>query len=150
MGKSEMATASIGIKIKFVELANLLNADNFESINSILNNAIIEDENEHYNDNYQDMISEMYIYEVDYKNNIITFDKYKQELMTYTKLFDYKLLIPVHKILSTTRWGYDRDGVNSSSMEIKDAMKIINKKMPNEYKFLSSYPIVFMLYQDSG
>ena len=150
MGKSEMATASIGIKIKFVELVNLLNADNFESINSILNNAIIEDENEHYNDNYQDMISEMYVYEVDYKNNIITFDKYKQELMTYTKLFDYKLLIPVHEILSTTRWGYDRDGVNSSSMEIKDAMKIINKKMPNEYKFLSSYPIVFMLYQVSG
>jgi hypothetical protein len=150
MGKSETATSSIGIKIKFVELANLLNADNFESINSILNNAIIEDENEHYNDNYQDMISEMYVYEVDYKNNIITFDKYKQELMTYTKLFDYKLLIPVHEILSTTRWGYDRDGVNSSSMEIKDAMKIINKKLPNEYKFLSSYPIVFMLYQVSG
>ncbi len=150
MGKSETATSSIGIKIKFVELANLINADNFDSINSILNDAIIEDENEHYNDNYQDMISEMYIYEKDYKNNIITFDKYKQELMTYTKLFDYKLLIPVHEILSTTRWGYDRDGVNSSSMEIKDAMKIINKKMPNEYKFLSNYPIVFMLYQVSG
>jgi hypothetical protein len=150
MGKSETATAFIGIKIKFVELVNLLNEDNFKSINSIFNYAIIEDENEHYNDNYQEMLSKMYIYKNNYEDNIIKFDKYKQELMTYEYIFDYKLLIPVHEILSTTRWGYDRDGINSSSMEINDAMKIINKKIPNEYKFLSNYPIVFILQQASG
>lgn len=150
MGKSETAATFIGIKIKFVELAKLLNADNFESIDSILDCAMIEDENDHFNDNYQEMLSNMCAYKKKYKNNIITIDEYKNILLTYDYILEYKLLIPVHEILSTTRWGYNREGINSLSIEIKDVMKIINTKMPNEYKFLSSYPIVFILQQSSG
>jgi hypothetical protein len=144
MGKSETSTSSIGIKILLSDLISQINEKNFKLIDDILLNGFIEDDNDYCN--------ELYIQIMMYNSLPETWLEYKEYLETTFKtiknscLFDKYLLLPIKEILSTTRWGYDREGINGLSTSIDFDMSVNT----DEYKELEKYNIVFILKQHSG
>ena len=50
-------------------------------------------------------------------------------------LFDKYLLVPIKEIISSTRWGYDREGTNSNSRPIDFDLSVNT----DEYKELEKY-----------
>ena len=61
-------------------------------------------------------------------------------------LFDKYLLVPLKRILSLERWGYDRDGTNSVSRPIDFDLSIDTDK----YKEIEQTDIVFLITQYAG
>ena len=61
-------------------------------------------------------------------------------------LFDKYLLFPIKQILSTDRWGYDRNGTNGSARPIDFDLSLDIEK----YKEIKKFKIVFILTQSSG
>ena len=57
MGKCEIATASIGIKILLSNLILQINETNFNLIKGMLNDGFIEDENKYFNEVYEEIIN---------------------------------------------------------------------------------------------
>jgi len=158
MGKSETSTASIGIKILLSDLISQINEKNFEIICFMLYEGFIEDDNDYYNEVYNQVVNrELPETWLEYKEYLETnFKKYG----SYNKLrfsnevhhtiengclFDQYLLFPIKKILSTERWGYDREGTNCSSRPIDFDLSV----NIDEYKELEKYNIVFILKQHS-
>ena len=160
MGKSETSTASIGIKILLSDLISQINETTFEIIYMMLYNGFIEDENDYYNDVYTLVIhcNELPETWLEYKEYLETnFKKYgSYNKLRYSNevqhtvengcLFDQYLLVPIKKILSTERWGYDREGPNCNSKPIDFDLSVNT----DEYKELEKYNIVFILKQHSG
>lgn len=105
MGKCETARTSIGIKILLSDLILQINETNFDLINKILNEGFISDENENYNNVYTDII-----WSNDLPKNFLDFKNFLEQEFKYRGLFDEELLLPIKKILSTDRWGYNREG----------------------------------------
>jgi hypothetical protein len=163
MGKSETATASIGIKILLCELMIQLNETNFAMIKKMICNGFIEDDNEFYNEVYKEIVGynegdiELPNDYLEFKNYLT--DKFKNN-GSYHKskysskvepdlsdgcLLDKELLFPIKEILSTERWGYDRYGINAMSRPL-DFDLSVNMEMYNEIK---NYTIVFILEQNT-
>ena len=158
MGKSETSTASIGIKILLSDLISQINEATFELICTMLYNGFIEDENDYYNQVYNEVVNfklpETWL---EYKEYVETnFKKYG----SYNKskfsgevhhtiedgcLFDKYLLVPIKEIISSTRWGYDREGTNSNSRPIDFDLSVAT----DEYKELEKYNIVFIVHHHS-
>jgi hypothetical protein len=141
MGKCETARTSIGIKILLSDLISQINETNFDLINKILNEGFISDENENYNDAYTDII-----WSNDLPKNYLDFKIFLEQEFKNRGLFDKELLLSIKKILSTDRWGYDREGKNSNYRPIDFDLSVDVE----EYKEIKKYTIVFILEQHSG
>jgi len=159
MGRCESAESSIGIKIKLSDLILQINETNFETIKQMLTYGFIEDDNEYFNEVYERInrseIPENYIefkiylqekYETNgsyYKN------KFTNEITRTLDngcLFDKYLLVPVKRILTTGRWGYERYGTNGVSIPINFDLSVNIE----EYKEIEKKEVVFILRQHSG
>ncbi len=64
-------------------------------------------------------------------------------------LLDQYLLVYEQDILSTSRWGYDRMGVNGKSTPI-DFNLFLNRESLEKYKMIEGVEVVFMIQQSSG
>jgi len=164
MGKSETATASIGIKILLSDLILQINEKNFKLIKKMIYDGCIEDSNGYYNEVYNNIIgygeddnelSEKYLEFKEYlirefKNN----GSYYKSKLSYKVepdlsngcLFDQKLLVPIKDILATERWGYERYGVNSTSIPLDFDLSLDLK----EYEEIKNFNIIFFVKQHSG
>lgn len=141
MGKCETAKTSIGIKILLSDLILQINETNFDLIKEILNEGFISDENENYNNVYTDII-----WSNDLPKNYLDFKNFLEQEFKYRGLFDEELLLPIKKILSTDRWGYNREGRNGNYRPIDFDLSMDIEK----YKEIKKYTIVFILEQYSG
>ena len=61
-------------------------------------------------------------------------------------LLDRYLLVPIKNIISTQRWGYNREGTNSNSRPL-DFDLLVNTE---EYKDITNYTIVFFITQHAA
>ena len=145
MGKTETATASIGIKILLSDLILQINETNLTIIKRMLDDGFIEDRNDEYNNIYTDIIGSR-----EYDNILSkTYLEYKEYLIKELEdkcLFDKELLIPIKEILSTDRWGYNRYGINGVSRTI-DFDLTLNTE---EYDEIKNFNIVFLIKQYGG
>ncbi len=144
MGRSESAYAAIGIKIKLIDFVNLLSKENY--IKNILYDGVIEDDNMELNTIYHFEILE----KMQNIQDVDNIDEYKEKiknLIIDNSLGDSYLLFPIHNIISTDRFGYFREGTNSSSK----LYYTLNTEIPKEYSFLTNYKheLVFMITQNS-
>ena len=162
MGKCESATSSIGIKILLSDIIPQINENTFILIMEMLSNGFIEDNNNYFNEVYREIIYNNDIIDSDdfavVKNYLIkefknrdSINKYKfssreEPTLSNGCLFDKYLLVPVKKILTTDRWGYDRYGTNGSSRPINFDLSLDIEK----YKDINKFEIVFLLMQSSG
>jgi len=165
MGRCETSTASLGIRILLSDLIEQINKENFNLIKKMLNDGIIEDSNEYFNEVYQKVIGydnadvilpENHMEFKDFltkefksngsyyksKNTNIVVDHYLNKGCMY----DRHLLIPIKEILSTERWGYSREGINCSSMPI-DFDLTVNT---DEYKMIKHFTKIFIIKQNAG
>lgn len=162
MGKSESATATIGIKILLSDLVMQINETNFNVIKQMLEKGFIEDENEFFNEVFENIIW----YEnvigntnwLDVKRYLISELQNKGSIMKYkfsTRaeptldngcLFDKHLLVPVKNLLETCRWGYDRNGTNCNSRPMDFDLSVDLEK----YKDIEKFETVLILLQQSG
>ena len=166
MGKSETASASLGIKILLSDLVSQINETNFPLIKKMLYDGCIEDMNDYYNEAYKiilghdednieipqtynefkDYISKQFKLHGSYYKS--KFSSIVEPNITRGCLLDKYLLVPIKNILETERWGYDRYGINSASRPI-DFDLSVNLE---EYKKnnIEKYTIIFMIKQHSG
>jgi hypothetical protein len=161
MGKSETASASIGIKILLSDLILQINETNFTLIKKMMYDGCIEDSNGYYNEAYKiilghdedndelpqtynefkDYITEQFKLHGSYYKS--KFSSKKPDL-TYGTLFEQYLLVPVKDILETERWGYERYGVNSVSRPLDFDLSVeLNQDIKN-------FSVVFFIKQHSG
>uniref|UniRef100_A0A6C0EXQ6 Uncharacterized protein n=1 Tax=viral metagenome TaxID=1070528 RepID=A0A6C0EXQ6_9ZZZZ len=164
MGKSETATASIGIKILLSELILQINETNFDLIKKMLYDGCIEDSNEYYNEVYKKIVGygeydnelpkqynkcQKYLIK-EFKNGGSYYkSKFSSEIkpdLSNGSLSERYLLVPIKKILETERWGYERYGINSISRPL-DFDLSVNLK---EYEEIQNFNIIFMVKQHSG
>ena len=164
MGKSETASASIGIKILLSDLISQINETNFSLIKKMLYDGCIEDSNGYYNETYKiilghnednDELPQTYN---EFKDNITEQFKtkgsyYKSKFTSRIEpdlkdgsLLERYLLVPVKDILETERWGYERYGVNSASRPLDFDLSVDVKL----YEEIKNYSIIFLVKQHSG
>jgi hypothetical protein len=166
MGKSETATASIGIKILLADLVAQINETNFTLIKKMLYDGSIEDANGYFNEAYKnilgyddgdielpeqyntfkDYVTEQFKIHGDYykskSTSIVTSD------LSHGCLLKQTLLVSVKDILDTERWGYERYGINSASRSLDFDLSIdLEEYKKNNIK---KYTVVFILKQHSG
>ena len=164
MGRCDTATASLGIKILLSDLIEQINKDNFNLIKKMLNDGIIEDSNEYFNEVYQKVIGyddadvilpDNYLefkehLTKEFKSNGSYYklkDSCKVEpCLTRGCLYDRHLLVSIKEIISTDRWGYSRDGTNSTSRPIDFNLKVNT----DEYKMIKHFKTILLLKQHSG
>ena len=142
MGKCESSKASIGIKILLSDLILQINETNFNIIQEILwdDYSLISDENENFNDIYSYIISSGKL-----PKDYLNFKNYLEYELKNGGLFDKELLLPIKRILTTDRWGYDREGRNGNYCPIDFDLSIDIEK----YKEIEKITIVFILEQNS-
>ena len=157
MGKSETSTVSVGIKIRFSDLLSQITDTNFNLVKKMLYSGCVEDENEYYNEVYRSIIR--HVKDIEPQEEFIKYlstefankgslskDKFNSEItqdLSCGCLLDRDLLVPIKEILSTTRWGYDRNGVNSKSK----AMSTNLLKYKNDYDEIKGKKIVIYIDQ---
>ena len=160
MGRCESAIASIGIKIALSDLVLQINETNFDLIESMLWNGCIEDENDFFNEVYETIIysddmPKDYLHAKDYLIDAFTCNgtyhktRFSREVfptLDHGCLFDQELLIPIKKLLSCERWGYDREGSNSTSRLLDFDLSVHS----HPYQSIEKTTIVFILKQHSG
>ena len=164
MGKSETATASIGIKILLSDLILQINETNLNLIKKMLYDGCIEDSNGYYNESYinilgypygEDKLTGDYLECKEYlinefKTNGSYFkskfsSKVEPDLSEGT-LFERYLLVSVKDILETERWGYERYGVNSASRPLDFDLSVDL----TIYEEIKNFKVIFMVKQHSG
>jgi len=168
MGRSETATALLGLKILLSDLVEQINETNVVLIKKMLFDGVIEDENEFYNETYRRITYyDDYNLSVDY-NLPYDYLKLKEHLTTQFKthgtllkskysnvetpdlsrgsLLEKELLVPVTEILSNQRWGYNREGVNAMSTPFINDLSLNLE----EYKDIKNLKVVFIIIQDSN
>ena len=166
MGKSETASASLGIKILLSDLVAQINETNFALIKKMLYEGSIEDANGYFNEAYKLILGyddgdiEMPEHYDTFKKYIteqfkIHGDYYKSKFSSTVEpdlkhgcLLEKDLLVPIKDLLETERWGYERYGINSASRPLDFDLSI----NLDEYKKhnIKKYTIVFILKQHSG
>ena len=137
MGRCDTATVSIGIKILLSDLISQINENNFNLIKKMLSDGCVEDQDGEYNDTYIQFIEDL-IYQQNY--NYVEFTEYITDQFP-GNLSDMKLLVPIKKILSSERWGYNVSGTNSISKTM-DANLSIDLEEYNEIKNLKTVLIL--------
>jgi hypothetical protein len=166
MGKSETASASIGIKILLSDLILQINETNFDLIKKMVYAGCIEDSNSYYNEVYKNIVgygeddNELPEDYLEWKEYLINEFKtkgsyYKSKFsskvepdLTNGTLFDCYLLVPIKDLLETERWGYERYGVNSASRPLDfDFDLSVELK---EYAEIKNYSMIFFIKQHSG
>ena len=160
MGKSETASASIGINILLADLILQINETNFDLIKKMLYDGCIEDSNGYYNEVYQNIIDdndlpedylkfqEYLIKEFKIKGSYYK-SKFSSEIEPDVKdgtLFERYLLVPIKDILETERWGYERYGINSASRPLDFDLSVDLKA----YADIKNFSVVFIVKQHSG
>jgi hypothetical protein len=167
MGRCETATASIGIKILLSDLILQINENNVTLIKEMLYYGFIEDDNDYFNEIYSRIIGETertfgknelpencldikeYLIN-EFTNNGSYHKSHGESIVKPTLdkgcLFDKYLLVPVKRLLSIDRWGYDRDETNSISTPIDFDLSINTDK----YKEIEKTEIVLILGQHAG
>lgn len=160
MGRSESAQAFIGIKILLSDLILQINETNFHIIKRMLCEGYIDDSNQFYNEVYDEIVQRERG-----MDDIVDCLKFKEYLMhqfksrgSYYKsthssavindvsngcLFDKMLLVPVKKIISTERWGYNRYGINGTSTPLDSELFSTTE----EFKDIHHIEKVFMIKQ---
>lgn len=159
MGKCETSSASIGIKILLSDLIMQINDTNSSLIKDMLYDGFIEDENDYFNEVYSNIIhgDELTDHSIDFKEYITTQlttngsyhkSRYGHVIPTLDKgcLFDKYLLVPVKQLLSTERWGHNREGTNGLSRPMDFDLSVDIEK----YKDIQKIEIVFLVAHDSG
>ena len=164
MGRCDEATVSLGIKILLSDLIKQINKDNFDLIKKMLNDGIIEDSNEYFNEVYQKVIGyddadvilpDNYLefkehLTKEFKNNGSYFkSKQSNFIEPYLNkgcLYDRHLLVSIKEVISTERWGYSREGTNCASIPI-DFDLTVNTE---EYKMIKHFSISLILEQKAG
>jgi hypothetical protein len=164
MGKSETATAAIGLKILLSELVSQIKETNFNLIKKMLYDGTIEDSNGYYNEAYKIILGyddgdielpETYNAFKDYlteqfKNHGSYYkSKFSNEItsdLEHGCLLEKELLVPIKEILSTERWGYGRYGINSTSRPLDFDLSLDLK----EYEAIKKFTLVFIIKQHSG
>ncbi len=162
MGKSETASASIGIKILLSDLVSQINETNFALIKKMLYDGCIEDANDYYNEAYriimvygEDELPETYLECKEYLTNKFKengsyykskFSSKVEPNLTEGSLYENYLLVPIKDILETERWGYERYGVNSASRPLDFDLSVDLKA----YEEIKNFSIIFMVKQHSG
>lgn len=166
MGKSETASASLGIKILLSDLIPQINETNFNLIKKMLYDGFIEDSNDYYNEAYKNVLGyddgdievpEQYDTFKEYVNEQFKihgsyyktkFSNIVEPNITRGCLLEKELLVPIKELLETERWGYGRYGINSASRVIDFDLSIDLE----EYKKnnIEKYKVVFIVKQHSG
>ena len=164
MGKSETASASIGIKILLGDLILQINENNFNLIKKMIYDGCIEDSNGYYNEAYKMIVgygeddNELPEDYLAFKEVLIKEFKdngsfYKSKLtskvlpdISHGTLFDKYLLVPIKDILETERWGYERYGINSASRPLDFDLSVDLSC----YQEIKDFSIIFMVKQHSG
>jgi hypothetical protein len=163
MGKSETASASIGIKILLSDLIIQINETNFTLIKKMLYDGCIEDSNGYYNEAYKIILG----HDEDNVELPQTYNAFKDYITEQFKLhgsyfkskfsskvpdssngtlFERYLLLSIKDILETERWGYERYGVNSASRPLDFDLSVDLKK----YQDIKNFNVVFFVKQHSG
>ena len=167
MGRSETATASLGIKIILSDLVEQITETNAALIKKMLNEGYIEDSNEFYNETYRRItyyddynLSVDYVLPDDYlelKEHLMKEFKTHGSILksNYTSkelpdlhngsLLEKKLLVSVDEIITNQRWGYNREGVNAMSIPYYNIAPNLE-----EYKSLTNFKVVFIIMQDAN
>jgi hypothetical protein len=160
MGHSETATAFIGIKIVLSELIAQLNETNFSVIKNMLCEGYIDDSNEYYNEVYDEIIQrergmddyidclkfkEYFTHEFKSRGSYLksTYSNRAINDVSQGCLFDKTLLVPVKKIISTERWGYNRYGTNGTSIPFDFDLCLSTE----QFKDINHITKVFMIKQ---
>jgi len=164
MGKSETASASIGLKVLLSDLILQINETNFNLIKKMVYDGCIEDSNGYYNEVYQNILGYPYGEDkltgdyLECKEYLINEFKtkgsyYKSKFSSNVEpdlsegsLFDQYLLVPIKDILETERWGYGRYGVNSASRPLDFDLSVDLKI----YEEIKNFSIIFFVKQHSG
>ncbi len=149
MTRYESAGIFIGFKIQLKNLIDQINEDNFCVVKKLLSEGFIEDSNGNLNEYFKNVIEDENIPSeyFDYKKFII--DKFNQNFgdKNLNKQF---LLIPVIKMLETTRWGLNRKGTNCNSLNLDFDFEQIKQKIQDEYEhLLNDYRVVMILNQEA-
>jgi len=134
MGRVESVNASIGIKILLTDLVSQMNETNATLIQNMLDDGCIEDDNNCSNQTYQTIVD---------TDNLKTRDYLLSEFTT--KLKNEYLLVPLKSIISTERWGYNREGKNSRSRPMQDLS--VNT---DEYNIIKNWELVFIIIQNAS
>jgi hypothetical protein len=163
MGKSETASASIGIKILLSDLILQINETNFILIKKMLYDGCIEDSNGYYNEAYKIIIG----HDEDNDELPQTYKEFKETVTEQFKLygsyykskfsskvpdlsngtlFERYLLVPVKDILETERWGYERYGVNSASRPLDFDLSVELTK----FQDIKNFNVIFFVKQHAG
>jgi hypothetical protein len=144
MGKCESAKASIGIRILLSDLILQINETNFNVVKGMLYDGIIEDSNEYFNDEYQNILGMTY---KEVYDNHLTFKDFLTSLFTEKRgcLFKQYLLVPIKNILTTNRWGYERSGVNCASRPLDFDLSVDLEK----YAEIKNFTTIFLVKQSS-
>ena len=164
MGKSETATAAIGLKILLSDLISQINKDNFDLIKQMLYTGCIEDSNDYYNEAYKNIVGYGY-YDNELPEEYVECKQYLLKEFTHNGsyykskysskvdrdlskgcLLEKELLVPIKEILATERWGYERNGINSLSRPLDFDLAVDLE----EYKDLAHFTLVFFVKQHSG
>ena len=164
MGKSETASAAIGLKILLSDLLSQINETNFDLIKKMLYDGCIEDMNDYYNEAYkiilghdEDNLELPQTYQA-FKDHITEHFKihgsyYKSKFSSKVEpnitrgcLLEKELLLPIKEILETERWGYERYGVNSVSRPLDFDLSVDLKA----YEGIKNFTVVFIVKQHSG
>jgi hypothetical protein len=160
MGKSETATAAIGIKILLSDLISQINETNFSLIKKMLYDGCIEDSNGYYNETYKIILGhdednielpqtynefKCYLTE-QFKHHGSKFNSKAEPDLSDGTLFERYLLVSIKDILETERWGYERYGVNSASRPLDFDLSVELTK----YQDLKNFNVIFFVKQHSG
>ncbi len=162
MGKSETASASIGIKILLGDLVSQIDKINFKLIKKMLYDGCIEDSNGYYNEAYKNIIGydedelpkdylefKEYVTEKFKNNGSYYKSKFTSKIepdVDHGCLLEKELLVPIKNILETERWGYERYGTNSASRPLNFDLSLDLK----QYKIIKNFKVIFMVKQHSG
>ena len=166
MGKSETASASIGIKILISDLVSQINETNFTLIKKMLYSGCIEDSNGYFNEAYKNILGyddgdiELPETYYDFKDYVteqfkIHGNYYKSKFSSKVEsdlkngcILEQELLVPIKELLETERWGYDRYGTNSISRPLDFDLSVDLEKYKKNN--IENYKVVFIVKQHSG
>jgi hypothetical protein len=172
MGKSETATAYIGLKILLKDLVEQMTEANLKQIQKMLEDGCIEDDNDYYNQVYREILCDAFVYDDNDDNDDKDFQVsqayltqafqskgslYKSKTSSYETpdlhngaLWDRYLLVPLKELLATERWGYSRYGVNSAARPLSEINLSVDDDALTSYNNLQHTNVVFFLKQHSG
>lgn len=147
MGHCEEATTYLAIQINFKQMFLKLNKNNFITDKKLL----IVDSNGNLNEDFYEYMSDVR-WKTQIENKELTFEEL-EKLLNYSIWNDEYLSLPVYRICKTERWGYSREGINTSSTDLN--LVEFNQRLNECEKYISENPeleaeIVWLVKQESG